>query len=180
MCLEALLLKFCMFVTSTKISVHKVHCEGFSLFFLFFIIELSLSGVCWFIFFFHSITQNEPQIKVAQFYTEYYALQCSVWEPSSNLLHNMINICHVLFVSHLLPRDKLSQMFHWWEFLFGFVLKYMKMIWQMNIARSFSLSSRLIWVLFHVTASQGDKKVKHMLFNTKFEEEMSWPGLTGS
>lgn len=95
-----------MFLASTEIPVHKVHCEGFSHFYL-----CNRMRFVWgllFIFFFHGITQNELQIKVTLFCSEYYALHCSVWEPSSNILHNMINNCHVLFVSHHLPRDKLS------------------------------------------------------------------------
>lgn len=73
-----------------------------------FVTEQGLFGACRGFFFFHSITQNEPQIKAILFHSESCALCCSVSEPSSDILQNVISNCHVLFVSHHLPGDKLS------------------------------------------------------------------------
>lgn len=71
-----------------------------------FVTEQGLFGVGWFFFF----PQHNPKWTSDQsHYSEYCALRCSVWEPSSNILHNVINNCHVLFVSHRLLRDKLSR-----------------------------------------------------------------------
>lgn len=104
--LTTLLLRFCMFLESTEIPVHKVQRECFSHFYLCNRARFvwGLSGI----FFFHSITQNEPQIKAILFHSESCALCCSVSEPSSDILQNVISNCHVLFVSHHLPGDKLS------------------------------------------------------------------------
>lgn len=103
--LGTLLLRFCMFLESTELPVHKIQCECFSHFYL-----CNRATFVWGLlgFFFHSITQNEPQIKAILFHSEYCALCCSVSEPPSDILQNVISNCHVLFVSHHLPRDKLS------------------------------------------------------------------------
>lgn len=103
--LGTLLLRFCMFLESTQLPVHKIQHECFSHFYL-----CNRARFVWGLlgFFF---PQHNPKWTSDQSHSIPPWMLCPLLQclrASSDILQNVISNCHVLFVSHHLPRDKLS------------------------------------------------------------------------